>query len=515
MNNQASALTAVYEQLADFANQNNFWNIFNTAFGTNYDRSLVETIRLRWANRDFSQIPAIRVLDSGMDNILGAYASSTDTIYLSQTLLDTAPTSQIVAVILEEIGHSIDNKINLSDSAGDEGKIFSALVRGINLSAPDLQTLKSTNDSATILVDGKAITVETFTIFPPTIAAAVSPSVLENGSTNIVYTFTRYSAVAITDYNDSLTLDYSLGGTATLGTDYTTSGAVTFAPGATTTTLTIVPIDDNLVEGDETIDLVVGVSPAYYIPTGIEGTLFNPAWRIITDDDSFLSLSISSSTVNENEYEAINLVYTFTRTNTLTPLIVNFTIGGTATFNTDYTQSGATTFAGSTGTINFATGVDTATITISPIADRVTEGNETISLTLASGKGYTVSTIAAVTGAIVNEGFKIAQTTGNDATPRTYLLTDNFTATDTSVTTNLNYNQANRQTGSLLGTTNWIASGNTQVGNPTAGIDGGNYLLTAGGATAALDRNFNGINAQGGLRFSFDLAPNATAHVGK
>jgi hypothetical protein len=438
MNNQAIALTAVYEQLADFANQNNFWNIFNTAFGTNYDRSLVETIRLRWANRDFSQIPAIRVLDSGMGNILGAYASSTDTIYLSQTLLDTAPTSQIVAVILEEIGHSIDNKINLSDSAGDEGKIFSALVRGINLSASDLQTLKSTNDSATILVDGKSVTVETFTVLP-TISVAVSPSVLENGSTNIVYTFTRYFAVAIPDYSNSLTLAYTLGGTATLGTDYTTSGAVTFAPGATTTTLTIVPIGDNLVEGDETVDLVVGVSPAYYIPTGIGANLFNPARGIITNDDSSLSLSISPSRVNEDE--AINLVYTFTRTNTLTPLTVNFTIGGTATFNTDYTQSGAATFSGSTGTINFATGVDTATITINPIADRVIEGNETISLTLGSGTGYTVSTIAAVTGAIVNEGFKIAQTTGNDAIPRTYLLTDNFTATGSSVTTNLNYNR--------------------------------------------------------------------------
>ncbi len=56
-----------------------------------------------------------------------------------------------------------------------------------------------------------------------------------------------------------------------------------------------------------------------------------------------------------------------------------------------------------------------------------------------------------------------------------------------------------------------MASGNTQVGNTTANIDSGNYLLTAFGGTAALDRNFNNTNSsQGGLAIAFDLAPNST-----
>jgi hypothetical protein len=93
--------------------------------------------------------------------------------------------------------------------------------------------------------------------------------------------------------------------------------------------------------------------------------------------------------------------------------------------------------------------------------------------------------------------------------PTFTLLTDNFTSTGNPSTLNLNYNLTERRGGSLS-TVNWIRSGNAQVGNNTAGIDSGNYLLTAYGGTAALDRNFNGIDSQGGLKISFDLAPNST-----
>lgn len=93
--------------------------------------------------------------------------------------------------------------------------------------------------------------------------------------------------------------------------------------------------------------------------------------------------------------------------------------------------------------------------------------------------------------------------------PTFVLLTDNFTAVGNPNTFDLNYNLANRQGGALAGAT-WVGSGNTQVGNPTAGIDGGNYLLTAFNGTAALNRNFNGLDSQGGLKISFNLAPNST-----
>ena len=156
-----SALTLTYNQLSTFADLDNFWNLFDTAFGTQYNRSGAEILRLQWLSGDFGQLPQIEILDS---NILGgangAYASSNNKIYLSDTFVATATAEAISAVLLEEIGHFIDGHINLSDSAGDEGAIFAALVQGNSLDTTTLQALKAEDDHATITVNGQNIQVE-------------------------------------------------------------------------------------------------------------------------------------------------------------------------------------------------------------------------------------------------------------------------------------------------------------------------------------------------------------------
>jgi hypothetical protein len=79
----------------------------------------------------------------------------------------------------------------------------------------------------------------------------------------------------------------------------------------------------------------------------------------ITNDDTDVSVAVSPSTVLEDG--ATNLVYTFTRNgNTTGALTVNFSVAGTATFGTDYTQSGAAAFNATTGAITFAAGSSTA-----------------------------------------------------------------------------------------------------------------------------------------------------------
>jgi hypothetical protein len=47
----------------------------------------------------------------------------------------------------------------------------------------------------------------------------------------------------------------------------------------------------------------------------------------------------------------------------------HFIVGGSATYNTDYTQSGAASFTGSAGTVVIPAGGTTATLTINPAAD--------------------------------------------------------------------------------------------------------------------------------------------------
>ncbi len=82
---------------------------------------------------------------------------------------------------------------------------------------------------------------------------------------------------------------------------------------------------------------------------------------------------------------------------------MNYIVGGTATFNTDYTQTGATSFTSTTGSITFAAGASTANLTVDPTADTIIESDETVALTLATGTGYTVATTTAVTGTIIND----------------------------------------------------------------------------------------------------------------
>src|SRR4029079_4789687 len=204
----------------------------------------------------------------------------------------------------------------------------------------------------------------------------------------------------------ALTANFSVGGTATFSTDYTQSGAGTFVPpngpvsfadAPLTTTVTIDPTADSTVEPDETVILTVVAGAGYTVgaPSSATGT--------ITNDDTDVSVAVAPSSTAEDG--AGNLVYTFTRAGVTTgALTANFTIGGTATFNTDYTQSGATTFVPPNGTAPFAAGSSTATVTIDPTPDTTLEPDETVILTVAAGTGYNVAAVNnSATGTITND----------------------------------------------------------------------------------------------------------------
>jgi hypothetical protein len=135
--------------------------------------------------------------------------------------------------------------------------------------------------------------------------------------------------------------------------------------------------------------------------------------EVIDEVTTIVTLAVSPGSVTEDG--TTNFVYTFTRTGATTDaLTVNYTVGGTATFNTDYTQTGAASFASTTGTVTFAADSSTATVTIDPTADTNVEDDETVTLNLASGTGYTVGTTDAVVGIITNTDTD-TETPGNQA----------------------------------------------------------------------------------------------------
>jgi hypothetical protein len=102
---------------------------------------------------------------------------------------------------------------------------------------------------------------------------------------------------------------------------------------------------------------------------------------------AFITVSVSPSSVLEDG--ATNLTYTLTRTgSTVSSLVANFAITGTASPANDFTVTGATTFNTGTGagTVTFTAGSATAVITVNPTADSdATEFNESVVLDVASG----------------------------------------------------------------------------------------------------------------------------------
>ncbi|PNW58746.1 UNVERIFIED_CONTAM: hypothetical protein BEN50_05950 [Euhalothece sp. KZN 001] len=148
----------------EFAQSNLFFSGLETAFGTDYEIETAETLQAMLTDGTFLDELGMEVLpSSALNGALGAYASATNTIYLSSAL-EGFSLEVTTAVFLEEVGHAVDAFLNTTDSAGDEGAIFSALVRGKPLSEEKLAGLRQEDDFSTIVVDGEEIIIEQATL---------------------------------------------------------------------------------------------------------------------------------------------------------------------------------------------------------------------------------------------------------------------------------------------------------------------------------------------------------------
>lgn len=162
---------------------------------------------------------------------------------------------------------------------------------------------------------------------------------------------------------------------------------------------------------NERLDVVLPHAGSWYLhvipydPQPIANT-YDLVWS--TEVPSLVSLAVSPTMVTENG--TAELVYTFSRSGgTSKEVTVQFSLGGTATFGTDYTLNGATLLNATTGTVTFAAGSSTATVRIKPIADSAIEPDETVTITLNAGINYELGTTTSATGTIQNDDF--------DATP--------------------------------------------------------------------------------------------------
>jgi hypothetical protein len=96
--------------------------------------------------------------------------------------------------------------------------------------------------------------------------------------------------------------------------------------------------------------------------------------------------------------------YTFTRTGSTTSAqTISFVVGGTATYGTDYTASGAASFSASAGSVVIPIGNSTASVVITTLADNAIESNESVTLSIGNDPTYVVGTIIPVVLTILND----------------------------------------------------------------------------------------------------------------
>lgn len=119
-----------------------------------------------------------------------------------------------------------------------------------------------------------------------------------------------------------------------------------------------------------------------------------------------VSVTVAPSCVTEDSGQSF--VYTFRRTGpTSAALTAKFETSGTATRATDYavTTSASVTYSNSTGqgTVKFPIGAATMTVNVTVISgDAVGENDESVSMNVLAGTGYSVGSPSSATGTIVD-----------------------------------------------------------------------------------------------------------------
>ena len=182
----------------------------------------------------------------------------------------------------------------------------------------------------------------------------------------------------------AITINYTVTGSATSTADYTAlGGTVDIAAGSDNATITVTPVDDALVEGNETVTVTLAAAGGgeYTIGGANSGTV------TIADDDTTPVATIAATDAAASEAGPDTGTFTVSldqTNNTGSAITINYTVTGSATSTADYTALG--------GTVDIAAGSDNATITVTPVDDALVEGNETVTVTLAAAGGgeYTI-----------------------------------------------------------------------------------------------------------------------------
>ena len=280
----------------------------------------------------------------------------------------------------------------LTFAANDTSETITVSVNGDLTDEPDETfTVTLSNPANATLTDGSA--TGTIEDDDPGPAFTITDESEDESAGTATFTVTRSGVTLATTTVDYTTANDTTGARpATAGTDYTaTSGTLTFGPTETEKTFTVAITSDTVDELDETF--LVNLSNAS------NATIDDAqATGTITDDDT-ATISVGDATFPEGNSGsasrtfAVTLSTTSDRTVTVGYRVTN----GTATSPADYTASA--------GTLSFAPGDTSKTITVSIKGDTLDEPDETLTATLSNPVNATI-TDGSATGTITDDDVK-------------------------------------------------------------------------------------------------------------
>ena len=323
----------------------------------------------------------------------------------------------------------------LTFAPGETSKAIDVLVNGdVVFEQDETFTVVLSGATSASISDGTGLgTIENDDDAPTLAIDDVSKDEGNSGTTSFIFTVTKTGLTALPATVDFATAD----GTATAPGDYAalTTTMLTFAPGETEKTITVLVNGDTVLEPTETFFVNLSNASAATI-TDNQGT------GTIVNDDGMPTFSINDVSTNEGNSGTTAFVFTVTKTgSTALPATVEVaTADGTATAPGDYTTL-------SPATLTFAPGEASKQVTVLVNGDTILEGNETFFVDLSNASGATITDDRGV-GTITNDDatptFSINDVSANEGDSGTTELAFTVTKTGlTAFTTTVDYATAN------------------------------------------------------------------------
>jgi hypothetical protein len=217
---------------------------------------------------------------------------------------------------------------------------------------------------------------------PCVVVNATDPDAYEPGIDEGAFTFKRYG-----NTSSPLTISYQVGGNGVNGVDYASiPSSLTFAAGQSTATVVVKPINDTLLENNETVTVTLLGNSSYQIEEPSMATVN------IYDEDR-PTVQIVAVDANASELGNNSASFKVSRNgSTAAALTVSFSTLNGAKNGVDYVSIG--------NSITIPSGSSSAILNINPIADSILEQPEPVTIILGNSLNYNIASASEASASI-------------------------------------------------------------------------------------------------------------------